>query len=202
MARRLIGTDTTGTDGSVTIPYTGTGAGLVQMDVETEIDGSIVSGTLPVLDALFYDEAIGSHKSGNYNNINVTVTDSDDGMVLSATADSGTRYCNTVIGGTNTWYDSSKSYQVEFDFSYEREDTNSACGFGFGNNGFNLHNLFSSALTGSGHLKVIVTDGAYQIYLDDVAKGSPFSITGTNGLFFTIYRTGSLTVSNIKIWEI
>ena len=55
MARRLIGTDTTGTDGSVTIPYTGTGAGLVQMDVETEIDGSIVSRTLSVLDTLMYD---------------------------------------------------------------------------------------------------------------------------------------------------
>ena len=184
--------------------YTGVGAG--EIDVVASLDnpvveGSIVSGTLPVLDYLWYDKAIGEHKSSNYTGITVTVTDSDNGMVLSATADSGTRYCNTVIGGTNTWYDSSKSYQVEFDFSYEQQ-TGSAVGCGFGNNGVNFHNLFSSALSGSGHLKIITSGSTYQLYLDGTARGSPISITGTNGLFFHIYKTGSLTLSNISILEI
>ena len=58
MVKRLIGSDTTGTDGSVTIPYTGTGAGLVNLSVETEIDGSIVSGTCNVLDCVSYDAGI------------------------------------------------------------------------------------------------------------------------------------------------
>ena len=65
MAKRLIGTGTTGTDGSCSIPYVGTGAGLVQMDVETEIDGSIVSGTYPVIDGFYYD-TVSSDTNQNY----------------------------------------------------------------------------------------------------------------------------------------
>ena len=56
MVKRLIGSDTTGTDGSVSIPYTGTGAGVVNLSVETEIDGSIVSETYSVLDCIVYDD--------------------------------------------------------------------------------------------------------------------------------------------------
>lgn len=55
MVKRLIGSDTTGSDGSVSIPYVGTGAGLVNLSVETEIDGSIVSETYNIIDAVFRD---------------------------------------------------------------------------------------------------------------------------------------------------
>ena len=55
MVKRLIGTGTTGSDGSCVIPYEGTGAGVVNLSVETEIDGSIVSETLNVLDCIFKD---------------------------------------------------------------------------------------------------------------------------------------------------
>lgn len=104
MARRLIGTGTTGTDGSVTIPYTGTGAGLVQMDVETEIDGSIVSGTLPVLDGVLFDTMTASD-STKWQDYGVTATYGTDGTNLK----NGTDYRYQVK------YDLANNLAVEFD---------------------------------------------------------------------------------------
>ena len=203
MVKRLIGSDTTGTDGSVTIPYTGTGAGLVNLSVETEIDGSIVSETFNVIDALFYDDALTDTKwNTNYNSVNVNREIVSDGTRLYYSADSGTTYCNTVIGNTRNWFDSTKAYQIDFDFSFERADSNSAVGIGLGSTGFNLHNLFSSGLTGSGHLKIVTDGNTYQLYLDNVPKGTPLTITGNAGFFFLIYRTGSITFKNLTIIEI
>ena len=137
----------------------------------------------------------------NYADVTVNREIVSTGTRLYYSADSGTRFCNTVIGGTRNWFDSNKSYQVDFDVSYER-DSSSAVGVGFGSNGYNIHNHFGGALSGSGHYKIIVTNNTYQFYLDDVIKGSPISITGNNGLFFTIYRTGSITFKNLQIIEI
>ena len=91
MARRLIGTDTTGTDGSVTIPYTGTGAGLVQMDVETEIDGSIVSETYGIIDGVLFDTAT-SFDTNKWTDYGVTRSHSSDGTTLSQGTDENARY--------------------------------------------------------------------------------------------------------------
>ena len=54
MARRLIGTGTTDSNGRVTIEYTGTGAGRVQVTAETT-DGSLSSETYSRYDVLFKD---------------------------------------------------------------------------------------------------------------------------------------------------
>lgn len=161
-----------------------------------------VSGTYSILDALFYDDALTDAKwNTNYNGVNVNREIVSDGTRLYYSADSGTRYCNTVIGGTNTWFDSTKKYQIDFDFSFER-DSSSAVSIGFGSNGYNIHNHFSGALTGSGHYKIITDGNTFQFYLDDVVKGTPITITGNNGLYFGIYRTGSITFKNLTIIEI
>lgn len=161
-----------------------------------------VSETYSLLDCLFYDEATSNTKwNTNYADVTTNREIVSDGTRLYYTADSGTRYCNTVIGGTKTWFDSTKKYQVDFDFSFER-DSSSAVSIGFGTNGYNIHNHFSGALTGSGHYKIITDGNTFQFYLDDVAKGTPITITGNNGLYFGIYRTASLTFKNLTIIEI
>ena len=92
MVKRLIGSDTTGTDGSVSIPYTGTGAGLVNLSVETEIDGSIVSETLPVWDYLVYDKATTNEKSTDWTPNGVSESVGDDGTTLTGAVN---RYTST-----------------------------------------------------------------------------------------------------------
>lgn len=165
--------------------------------------GIFQSEIFVLTDALFYDTALTNAKWNTYY-ADVTVNREivSEGTRLYYTADSGTKYCNTVICGTKSWFDSTKSYQVDFDFSYERDNTNCAVGVGFGSNSYNIHNHFSGALTGRGHYKIIVTNNTYQFYLDDVIKGSPITITGNSGLFFTIYRTASITFKNLQIIEI
>lgn len=185
--------------------YIGKGAGeidIVSSPDTTITNESIISPTVSFMDTLFYDEATSDVKANQYSDVTTNRSWSTNGTTLSYTADSGTKYCNTVIGGTRNWFDSTKKYQVELDFSFERADTNSACGLGFGSNGYNLHNLFSGALTGSGHLKITTDENTYQLYLDGTPKGEPITITGISGLYFTIYRTGELTFKDLKIWRI
>ena len=192
---RYLGSATTDANGIAKYNFTGSGAG--EIDVVASLDnpvesGSIVSETYSILDALFYDDALTDAKwNTNYADVNTNREIVSD----------GTRYCNTVIDSTNTWFDSTKKYQVDFDFSFER-DSSSAVSIGFGNNGYNIHNHFSGALTGSGHYKIITDGNTFQFYLDDVVKGTPITITGNNGLFFGIYRTASLTFKNLTIIEI
>ena len=153
-------------------------------------------------DLLFYDSALTNEKwNTNYANVSVNRELVSTGTKLSYTADSGTKYCNTIIGATRNWFDSTKAYQVDFDIEWER-NSDSAVGCGFGNNAYNIHNHFSSALSGSGHYKIITDGTTYQFYLDDVKKGSALTITGNNGFYFHIYKTGSITFSNLKIQEI
>jgi len=158
--------------------------------------------TYTLYDYLFYDEATSDAKaSTNYANVTTDRSYSENGTTLSKTATSGTTYCNTLIGSSQTWFDSTKKYQVEFDFSWERDSTNSNVGFGFGSDHYNVHNWFGGALTGSGHMKIITDGNTWTPYLDNVQKAS-VNITGTNGFAFHIYRTGSITFKDLKIWEI
>jgi len=118
MVKRLIGSDTTGTDGSVSIPYTGTGAGLVNLSVETEIDGSIVSVTYGVLDCIFYDTGIDS-TFDKWVKKNATLDKevlSDGTLVTNPNNSFGTIYAN--INESSTWadlYDYSAPLKVELD---------------------------------------------------------------------------------------
>ena len=187
--------------------YTGTGKGLTQIVASTDdkdhiSEGSLQSEIYEVSDLLFYDSALTNEKwNSNYANVSLNRELVSNGTKLSYTADSGTRYCNTLIKGVQTWFDSTKAYQVDFDIEWER-NSDSAVGCGFGNSGYNIHNQFSGALSGSGHYKIITDGATYQFYLDGVKKGTPITITGNNGFFFLVYRTGSITFSNLKIHEI
>ena len=108
MVKRLIGSDTTGTDGSVSIPYTGTGAGLVNLSVETEIDGSIVSEPYPVIDGIIYDTCItGSTTVWVQNGNTGSNTLTDDGRVIQGDSNGSGMFFikNPSISGMYGWND-------------------------------------------------------------------------------------------------
>ena len=108
MARRVIGTGTTGTDGSVTIPYTGTGAGLLQMEVETEIDGSIVSEPYNVWDCIFYTDC--TTDTGNWEVANSgTASYSSDGVHAS-----GGGLLRLKVNNSTHYFDGTKDLTFDF----------------------------------------------------------------------------------------
>lgn len=76
MAWTQIGTTTTDDNGIATFTYTGTGAGEVNFKVSND-DGSLVSETHNVIDALYYDDATTDNKSNYRYNSEMTVTHSN-----------------------------------------------------------------------------------------------------------------------------
>ena len=114
MVKRLIGSDITGTDGSVSIPYAGTGAGVVNLSVETEIDGSIVSGTYSVIDATFRDGATGTdYNSKIVNHANILQYDrQEDGTLLTAPTSKGYWIFNQT---SSSEYPLSENFCIECD---------------------------------------------------------------------------------------
>ena len=184
MVKRLIGSDTTGTDGSVSIPYTGAGAGLVNLSVETEIDGSIVSEPCNVLDCVRYYN--GTLNGTEYDNEFISATE------RSVTVDST---------GTTLTIDSTK-YSSTFSQAYFKdgasvlpyqpaplcievtvlETTNvTVC--------FPIKLKDGTTLwwskTDVGHFKIVVTEDNAVFYLDDVQQWN--APTGSEPLSATSY---------------
>ena len=85
MTRRLIGTGTTDAQGRCVIEYTGTGAGLVNLQAEYSNEkDTIQSDVVNVFDAIFYDRGVTGAKNENWTNFNnrLTVQVGDNGTTL------------------------------------------------------------------------------------------------------------------------
>jgi hypothetical protein len=85
MTRRLIGTGTTDAQGRCVIEYTGTGAGLVNLQAEYSNEkDTIQSDVVNVFDAIFYDKGITGAKNENWTNFNnrLTVVTDETGTTL------------------------------------------------------------------------------------------------------------------------
>ena len=170
MAKRLIGTGTTGTDGSCSIPYTGTGAGLVQMDVETEIDGSIVSETYSIFDCLCYDGGVTGDKSNSWTaSSGISVSTDDTGTLLSAS--------------TTQTYTSTKLLTGDFEATFQATNSGS------------IRIGFNKASDSTVQTKIITptTDGTYYYKINriDSTWRFQYSSDGTN------WTDRTITVNNI-----
>ena len=200
MARRLIGTDTTGTDGSVTIPYTGTGAGLVQMDVETEIDGSIVSEPSSVLDCTFADMIDGVSNTKFWNNSNnIQITTNNGVKELTTTASA-----NQYRPATEQTSDSTKVISFNSPFVWEFEVTEIT-----GNWVVQVYDGSVNSnpyISSTGKYKVVYDGATVKCYKDD--STNPFSNkTGYTNLSvmlgFQCWSSGqTLKYKNFKIYPI
>ena len=87
MGKRLIGTGTTDENGNVTISYTGTGAGKLQIVAEC---GSLQSETYEIVDAIYYDPATSDRSSDYYLNTTYTsITFADNKYTLGYSGSTG-----------------------------------------------------------------------------------------------------------------
>ena len=171
--RRLIVTGTTDSNGRVTIEYTGTGAGRVQVTAETS-DGSLSSETYELIDALIYDPAIqNNHKEvwkQNYCDIAYDI----NGLTMTSNDDTRQSYIVLVDEGTTTYTTFNTPITIEFDLvSY----TGSSYIDISANNGNRTRINFH--VGGTGHWKFVVGPNTRQAFKDGV------DVSSTSGLIHT-----------------
>ena len=113
MARRLIGTAVTDSNGEATITYTGTGAGKLNVVAES---GTFVSQPYSILDTLFFDDCTDNTKASKYHRYNNTVSEpsfDETGMFVERTS-TGNGYL--FVGQSNSTDNPyALDFAVEFD---------------------------------------------------------------------------------------
>ena len=195
MVKRLIGSDTTGTDGSVSIPYEGTGAGLVNLSVETEIDGSIVSGTLPVLDCSFYDKGTSdspSPKVVNFRNA-LKITRGSEGTLVERETTGNAYY---LLNQTNA---DEYPYDVNFCIEFDITQVTGEVGLSYANG--NWRGTMISTY-GTGHYKIECTD-TYQKIITPIGQVQyDHTYSANTSLRLQFYNVSSVEYNNFKIYPI
>lgn len=195
-----LGSAVTNSNGIGTFSYTGTGAGSKQI---TAKGGSVQSEPYSVLDCIFYDDGVSTPHNANWvNDGSLDVSYSDDGTTISSTSTTGSRFYRTKYNNSTDWRDSSANYQIELDFSYVKT-TGSASHIGIGNKGIDFHILFSSADTGSGHLKILVNGNEAKYYFNDETNPrATTTMIDSKGLYLFVYKNASITFKNLEIYPI
>lgn len=204
MGKRLIGTGTTDSNGRCTIPYVGTGAGLVNMVAEYEDDeGIIQSKTYETLDCTFYDEGKkgeGHHNDNMWSNLNnnYQVDRGDDYTTLTPT-DSGTLNRYTVVNNDIR----PLPFVVEFDKPVYSGNTRSAI-FVIGSKAIYYE---YSGFANASHCKFQANeDGTLEIWFDGEKKPtSNFNPDTSIGVRFQTQQNASediIKFANFKIYPI
>ena len=114
---RYLGSALTNANGVATFDYQGTGVGEVDVIASTDnpiTSSSIVSGTLPVLDCIFYDPC--TSDTGTWSpNYRVTASYSNDGVHFSV-AESGSQAIDLIVSSSKHPFDGTSDKCIEFDF--------------------------------------------------------------------------------------
>lgn len=202
MARRLLGTGITNSNGVATLDtapdgttlthsYTGVGAGKIDVVAES---GSLQSETYELLDAIFVDNGVSTdyNDTGWTNSNLVSPLDRTDGTKLeqSNTANAGFRF--RILSQTT-------DICIEFDFKV----VNASDGiFSFRNGSTSLKTIYASNVGAEAntwtHLKVTVKDGKY--YLNTSTSGT--ALSEWNRFNFQSYNGNSIKYKNFVIYPI
>ena len=200
MVKRLIGSDTTGTDGSVSIPYAGTGAGVVNLSVETEIDGSIVSETYEVLDCTIIDDNTKSwyYQSGSSGGFT-------DGVRTFINESGSTKYLVTHLTGGSAWSEDF-DYPLCFEFDVNSfTNTYIATQIQSDNQADNA--TITSYISANCHVKAEVTSTTLKVYINgsdtpSINKTFTNPMTGSKMHIGLRCDDGTLSFSNFRVYPI
>ena len=180
MARRLIGTGTTDNNGKITVSYTGTGAGKLQL---VAVNGNLLSETYVLTDAIFIS-------NGNLNcSSNAQVTIESDGYVLSPidTSSYGFVYFSTSNASSN-WIRFDKDSTVEFEvLSYT------------GTNSFRLDGNTTEAIytiDATGKYRIVYKGTTTEVYRDDTLITTVTTTDETKNLRFRVNASSSIKIKN------
>lgn len=203
MARRLIGTAVTDSNGEATITYTGTGAGKLNVVAES---GTFLSETYELIDCGFYDEAIDNTKASSYaHNDQLTVAYSLSGTTLTHINDNTTNvhflYNDSAISSTKVsgYYTILNNMAIEFDLT-ELSGTQIEVYLTDGTNNRSI------GLTSTGHYKLVLDGQRINLFKNGEEQTLPetTTMTGTNirwSFLLNAYNE-SLTFRNLMIYPI
>ena len=195
MARRLIGTGTTDSNGRITVSYAGTGAGKLQL---VAVNGNLVSETYELIDALFYDAAPSAPAENTWVMSGFTPSYSTDGTTLTSST-FATCFANKKGTGVNV-FDWDSPVCIEFDITGLNSTDADIQVYDNTNNATRSFNVLG--ITGGNHVKIVVESDRIRFFVDDVEKTAS-QITVTMGTFRVGLRgTGTITFKNFMIYPI
>ena len=208
MTRRLIGSGTTDSNGRISVPYTGTGAGKIQL---VAVNGNLESETYVLIDAPFFDKGVDTdHKttsttqstgswyngSGNltveYSSNGTTVTHSEDNTTVRHFYYNDTSISTVKISGINTLLNHSS---IEFDLTAVAGTPQIYLTDGTNNRTLNL--------SSTGHYKIVFDGSVIKQYIDDVEVPlNNYAMTGNNIRFSFLLneQDESFTFKNLVIY--
>lgn len=205
---RVIGSGTTNSNGQIVIPYTGVGAGKLQLKAKATVNGSIIqSETYSILDAMFYDTCTTGTQTVWYNESNVGTSVTDTGMVISLTT-SGNKYIwakkqDTTPSQRSDANQFAPSFNVEFDVA---EYTGTVyLQISDGTNGDRNRTISQMGVTTSNHILIEVRSDSIKYYKDGTEiTGIRYSnITqGTSRVGIFLQNTASVKIKDFKIYPI
>ena len=153
MARRQIGTGTTDSTGKITVSYTGTGAGKLQL---VAVQGNLVSETFTLYDCIYYHNGVTNPFENSYVANNCTVTLDSTGATITATSGQvGTFFANKEGTGVNVF-----DWEPPFTFEILLVESDSTVDIQLYDNTYNAVRSYTNlGLTGTLDKIRIVNDG-------------------------------------------
>ena len=200
------GTDTTDPNGEITISYTGTGVGKVDVIVSY---GSLLSETYDVLDAIFYDDGV-SGTNTKWDILFVTKSLESNGLKFLCTSDSfSARASMNPIDNASAYDFDAQPMVFEFDL-VDYSATGDILQAQFIqtspttlNKSFSLKNTDYIGKT----IKVVYTGTKLELYVDGMHTGADIDVTFNTGnkmrVGFAFSTTNDyLIVKNVKAYPI
>lgn len=194
--RRLIGTGTTDSNGQVTIDYTGSGAGKVQLMAEC---GDIQSEQYTLYDVAFKD--IGTeddYTAWTYlNNVTLTRSDAETSITQTSSSSGASQYLTLPL---------TDNFCIEVDISLSATDVTSYSLFQFRQGasakGSIPYNSLGLTANEYSHVKLTVQGTNVDITVDDTSK-TPITLTDTvNRLYLGVNYGVALKYKNFIIYPI
>lgn len=195
MARNLIGTVTTDSNGEATFTYTGGGLGRIGFSAE---HGTFQSETYEILDCIFLDVATTGNKNTNWSG-SPTITTGDDGTLCSNSTSSNIFY-RVIEGGSLKQL--SPSYAVEFDV-VEYSGTVTIINDSTNNDSIRK-SLGALSVSSNSHVKVTYDGDVFKYYVDDTHRTTQditITVESTH-CGFRIDPSSSLKYKNFKVYPI
>jgi len=187
------GSDTTDNQGKITITYTGTAIG--QVDVVVSY-GMLLQETYEVLDAIFYDDGVTSPKTTTYYNSGFQISIDSTGTLLDKTTTGWGLFWLNQNNGTDKPF--SKGICIEWD----NVSKNGEMRFQIVGDTSNYYNYY---VDNNAHIKITIDED----YITRIVNnGNPYRvstsdyITNNFRMGFVINGVGNTTYKNIKIYPI
>ena len=205
---RVIGSGTTNSNGQIVIPYTGVGAGKLQLKAKATVNGSIIQSEIySILDTIYYDNATSNdHKDIWRDGSNILSRDVEYSLITSDST-----YKNIWLTGSpssTSGFIFNAPFCVEFDVVEETGRMIFSIGYqhsGQGSTTTIMDFEFNSYTNrGVGHWKIIINENSQEAILNDntVKTGSVSCSNDIRIGMGVITANSSLKFKNFRIYYI